>query len=79
MELSLLNERIHVTLSFELLLAETKLEKTANILQPYQGGSQLFNYRAVIKRRGQGFPLGAFKVAPGYFHRKIEPKESKVL
>ena len=30
---------------------------------------------AVIKSRGLGFPLATMNVAPGYFHRKIEPKE----
>ena len=30
--------------------------------------------RAVIKRRGPGFPPTIMKVAQGYFHRKIEQK-----
>ena len=30
---------------------------------------------AVIKSRGLGFPPATMNVAPGYFHRKIEPKE----
>ena len=30
---------------------------------------------AVIKSRGLGFPPATMNVTPGYFHRKIEPKE----
>ena len=30
---------------------------------------------AVIKSRGLGFPPATMNVPPGYFHRKIEPKE----
>ena len=31
-------------------------------------------YRAVIKRRGRGFPPATMHVAPGYFHGKTEEK-----
>ena len=64
-------KRLHHT---ESLQAQTQPEKTGNILQPYQEGSQLFDYRAVIKRCGPGISPATMNVAPGDFHRKIEEK-----
>ena len=31
--------------------------------------------RLLFKEGGRGFPLATKNVVPGYFHRKIEPKE----
>ena len=32
-------------------------------------------FTAVIKSRELGFPPATMNIAPGYFHRKIEPEE----